>query len=129
MGADPYPGWSPNSQHPPGRDREKSYWSDYHRYRKQEYYSREGTRKGGNPFEEWFRSECGLDDDDPFLDESNPDIRNDAWSVLGIHKTDDESIIRKAYYKLAMEYHPDRGGDKADMARLNNAYEYAMRFV
>ena len=124
MGADPYPGWSPNSKHPPGRDRQNSYWSDYHRYRKQEYY---GERKGGNPFEEWFRNECGFDDDDPFVDESAN--TKDAWSVLGINKTDDESIIRKAYHTLAREYHPDRGGDKADMARLNNAYEYAMRFV
>lgn len=126
MGADAYPGWSPNSHHPPGRDREKSYWSRYHEYKQQEYY---GERKGGNPFEEWFRGECGLDDDDPFLDESQPNLKQNAWSVLGINKTDDESIIRKAYYRLAMEYHPDRGGDKADMARLNNAYEWAMRFV
>lgn len=121
MGADPYPGWSPNSQHPPGRDRERSYWSDYHRYRKQDYY---GERKGGNPFEEWARG----GDDDPFVDESSQSSK-DAWSFLGINKTDDESIIRKAYYTLAREYHPDRGGDKADMAKLNNAYEYAMRFV
>jgi len=118
MTADPYPGWSPNSHHPPGRDKQQSYWSDYHRYRKKEYY---GERKGGNPFEEWFR------DDDPFVDES--DLKQNAWSVLDIQETDDESIIRKAYYRLAREYHPDRGGDKADMARLNNAYEWAMRFV
>jgi len=121
MTADPYPGWSPNSHHPPGRDKQQSYWSDYHRYRKKEYY---GERKGGNPFEEWF-------DDDPFIGEAEnkPNLKQNAWSVLEIKETDDESIIRKAYHRLAREYHPDKGGNPEDMVRLNNAYEWAMRFV
>ena len=124
MTADAYPGWSPNSHHPPGRDKEKSYWSRYHEYKYE--YRRE---RKGNPFEEWFRRECGLDDDDPFVNESQPNLKQNAWSILGIKETDDESIIRKAYHRLAREYHPDKGGDPAEMVRLNNAYEWAMRFV
>jgi DnaJ-class molecular chaperone len=120
MTADPYPGWSPNSHHPPGRDKEDSYWKKYHEYKYE--YRRE---RKGNPFEEWFR------DDDPFLGEaeSHPNLNQNAWSILGIKETNDESIIRKAYYRLAREYHPDKGGDPAEMVRLNNAYEWAMRFV
>ena len=125
MTADAYPGWSPNSYHPPGKDKPNTYWSDYHRYK----YEYAHSAKGGNPFEEWFRRECGFDQDDPFVDELKPKVRYDCWDVLGIEQTDDESIIRKAYYKLARELHPDKGGDKADMVRLNNAYEYAMRFI
>jgi len=130
VNADPYPSWSPNSFHPPGRDKEDSYWKKYHQYNKEDYYDQQNQRrKYGNPFEEWFRRECGLDGDDPFVDDAGPNISLNCWDVLGIEKTDDESIIRKAYHKLAREYHPDKGGDKADMIRLNNAYEYAMRFI
>jgi len=130
--ADPYPSWSPRDYHPPGMDKEKSYWKKYHEYSREDYYEqyKENQRKKyGNPFEEWFRQDCGLDEDDPFVDESKPKIRCDCWSILEIERTDDESIIRKAYYKLARSLHPDKGGDNAKMVRLNNAYDYAMRFV
>ncbi len=33
--------------------------------------------------------------------------------------------IRKQYHKLAMQYHPDRGGDNATMAAINAAYANA----
>ncbi len=112
MTADPYPGWSPNSHHPPGRDKEKSYWSRYHEYK----------------YEYRYRPNFDFNYD-PFVDESQPNLKQNAWSILGIKETNDESIIRKAYYRLAREYHPDKGGDPAEMVRLNNAYEWAMRFV
>lgn len=35
--------------------------------------------------------------------------------------------IRKHYFKLAMRFHPDRGGDLETMKALNNAYEAALR--
>jgi len=136
VNADPYPSWSPRDYHPPARDKEKSYWQKYHEYNREDYYDqwqKKRSEKYGNPFEEWFRRECGLDEDDPFVDDAGhhggPNISLNCWSVLGIEKTDDESIIRKAYHKLAREFHPDKGGDQVDMVRLNNAYEYAMRFV
>ena len=127
MTADAYPGWSPNSYHPPGKDKPNTYWSDYHRYKQD--YRRE---RKGNPFEEWFRRECDLDDDfddDPFVSDNRYNLKQNAWSILGIKETDDESIIKKAYHRLARDYHPDKGGNPEDMVRLNNAYEWAMRFV
>lgn len=30
--------------------------------------------------------------------------------------------IKKAYRKLAHQYHPDKGGDEAKMKEINNAY-------
>ena len=34
------------------------------------------------------------------------------YKILGVDKQADFSTIKKAYFKLAREHHPDRGGDK-----------------
>ena len=42
------------------------------------------------------------------------DQKRDYYEVLGVEKGADEDSIKKAYRKLAMQYHPDRNpGDKA----------------
>ncbi len=52
--------------------------------------------------------------------------RKDYYSILGVEKTADQDIVKKAYKKLALELHPDRtGGDKTAEARfkeVNEAY-------
>ncbi len=47
----------------------------------------------------------------------------DYYSTLGLQRgaTDDE--IKKAYRKLAMKHHPDRGGDQAKFKEVSTAYE------
>lgn len=47
----------------------------------------------------------------------------DYYSTLGVNKDATDAEIKKAYYKLAMEHHPDRdGGDEEKAKLINVAY-------
>ena len=49
-----------------------------------------------------------------------------AWhEVLGVAPNADVDTARRAVARLALLYHPDTGGDPAQMARINAAYETA----
>lgn len=48
------------------------------------------------------------------------------WHILGISPNADRREISIAFRKLAMEYHPDKGGDQARMAEINAARDEAM---
>lgn len=43
------------------------------------------------------------------------------WQVLGVQMSASRSEIESAYRRLAMQHHPDRGGDPGEMARINAA--------
>ena len=47
----------------------------------------------------------------------------DYYSILGVGKSASPDEIKSAYRKLAMKYHPDRGGDAKKFQELNEAYE------
>lgn len=48
----------------------------------------------------------------------------DPYSTLGVDKTSSQDEIKKAYRKLAKEYHPDKnGGDDAKFKEIADAYE------
>lgn len=46
----------------------------------------------------------------------------DYYSTLGINRGASSDEIKKAYKKLAMKYHPDRGGDEKKFKEINEAY-------
>jgi DnaJ family protein C protein 13 len=51
---------------------------------------------------------------------------NDFFLSLGLPQGDhDESKIRKAYFKMAQNYHPDKNPNGRDMfEKVNSAYEF-----
>jgi len=47
----------------------------------------------------------------------------DYYETLGINNNATEEEIKKAYRKLAHQYHPDRGGDEKKFKEINEAYQ------
>jgi len=45
------------------------------------------------------------------------------YEKLGVSKDDDEATIKKAYRKLAVKKHPDKGGDPAEFQEIQRAYD------
>ena len=48
---------------------------------------------------------------------------NKLYDVLGVDKSADSKTIKKAYRKLAMKHHPDKGGDPEKFKEINAAHE------
>lgn len=44
------------------------------------------------------------------------------YSILGVSKDASQEEIKKAYRKMAMKHHPDRGGDQTEFQRIQEAY-------
>ena len=47
----------------------------------------------------------------------------DYYSTLGLQRGASDDEIKKAYRKLAMKHHPDRGGDQNKFKEISTAYE------
>lgn len=47
----------------------------------------------------------------------------DYYTILGLDRSASAVDVKKAYRKLAMKHHPDRGGDSTVFAKMTEAYE------
>ena len=47
----------------------------------------------------------------------------DPWQTLGVERNADEDTVKKAYRKLAMKHHPDKGGDTEKFKEIQEAYD------
>eukprot|EP00439_Symbiodinium_sp_Y106_P045362 s3007_g5.t1 len=53
-------------------------------------------------------------------------LGDSAYAILGVSSSATDAEIKKAYRLIAMQCHPDKGGDKEDFQELTNAYEKIM---
>lgn len=51
----------------------------------------------------------------------------DPYSILGVPKDADEDTIKKAYRRLALQHHPDKGGNVEKFQQISEAFERIVR--
>jgi len=50
--------------------------------------------------------------------------KKDYYKILGVNRNASQEEIKKAFYKLAHKYHPDKaGGDEEKFKEINEAYQ------
>ena len=49
-------------------------------------------------------------------------MTDNLYDTLGVGRNADAQEIKKAYKKLALQYHPDRGGDQEKFKKISEAY-------
>ena len=47
----------------------------------------------------------------------------DLYATLGVDKSADDNTLKKAYRKMAVKHHPDKGGDEQKFKDISEAYD------
>jgi len=47
----------------------------------------------------------------------------DFYQILGVNQNATQDEIKKTYRKLAVEHHPDKGGDENKFKKISEAYD------
>lgn len=80
---------------------------------------------GGDPFEHF--AQAGMGGHGPRGPGGRPGRANvdttKLYETLGVEKSADDKTIKKAYRKLAVKHHPDKGGDEKKFQEVSAAYE------
>jgi DnaJ-class molecular chaperone len=50
-------------------------------------------------------------------------LNKNYYATLGVSNNSDEKTIKKSYYKLSFQHHPDKGGDPTIFAEMTEAYD------
>jgi len=79
---------------------------------------------GGDPFAEHFSQGGGGGGRRPGGRPASANVdTTKLYETLEIEKTADAKAIKKAYRKMAIKHHPDKGGDEHHFKEVNAAYE------
>jgi DnaJ family protein A protein 2 len=57
------------------------------------------------------------------MEEPNQKEETELYELLGVSKDASTDDIKKAFKKLAVKHHPDRGGDADKFKEINAAHE------
>lgn len=55
------------------------------------------------------------------------DSKEDYYNLLGVSKSSSDKDIKKAYKKLVVKHHPDKGGDADEFKKIQEAYEVTFK--
>ena len=108
------------------KDKEKEYWDQY--YREKSWSQREEERK--EQFKRDFMS------GKYFYDETQNENANHSYfdnqsddidPIFKIKKSSSQDDFKKAYRKLILKHHPDKGGEPSFFIKIQEAYENIKR--
>ena len=131
-GANPYPLWWASSDEPvvrnkpePSEDYYKSK-QDKEREYYDKYYSEKSYSKRREEFEAEFKRNffSGKYFSSPSVEENhNFKASDNIDPIFKIKKSSSEEDFKKAYRKLVLEHHPDKGGDSKVFIKIQEAWE------
>jgi len=56
-----------------------------------------------------------------------PNLKIDPYKILGMTKNYDKNSLKKSYLKMAVKYHPDKGGDPKKFKIITLAYKILLK--